>query len=60
MIRVLANFYDGESHTLFLAGAEIADDPRLAYAEKRGLVEHIPEKEEVPKKPVKKATTKKK
>ena len=54
MIRVLANFYDGK--TLFLAGAEIADDPSLAFAEKRGLVERIPEKKE--EKPVKK--TKKK
>ena len=52
MIRVLANFYDGK--TLFLAGAEIADDLSLAFAEKRGLVVRIPEKEEKPVKKTKK------
>ena len=60
MIKVLETFYDGEHHMLYLAGSEIADDPSLAYAEKRGLVKRIPEKEEEPKKPVKKTATKKK
>ena len=61
MLKVLETFYDGGNHMLYLAGAEIADDPSLAYAEKRGLVKRIPEeKAEAEKKPVKKTATKKK
>ena len=59
MLKVLETFYDGGNHMLYLAGAEIADDPSLEYAEKRGLVKRIDEKEPE-KKPVKKTATKKK
>lgn len=58
MIRVLETFFDGNSHTLYVAGMEITDDPSLRYAEKRGLTKRIEEDE--PKKPVKKTTPKKK
>lgn len=62
MLKVLETFYDGNLHTLFLAGTEIADDPSLLYAEKRGLVVRVKAKEEeAEKKPVtKKTATKKK
>lgn len=60
MFKVLETFYDGTTHRLHLAGAEIADDPSLAYAEKRGLVKRMGEKEEPEKKPVRKTATKKK
>lgn len=65
MIKVLQTFYDGGTHTLYLAGAEIADDPAIAYALKRGLAEKIEEKpaevkkEEPKKTAAKKPTTKK-
>ncbi len=67
MIKVLQTFFDGATHTLYTAGLEIADDPALAYAEKRGLIEKIKEekpkaeeaKKAEPKKPAaKKATNK--
>ncbi len=58
MIKVLQTFFDGSTHTLYTTGLEIADDPALAYAEKRGLIEKI--KEEKPKtEEVKKAEPKK-
>lgn len=61
MLKVLETFYDGGNHMLYLAGAEIADDPSLEYAEKRGLVKRIDEEKKEPeKKPVKKTATKKK
>lgn len=61
MLKVLETFYDGGNHMLYLAGSEIADDPSLAYAEKRGLVKRIDEEKKEPeKKPVKKTATKKK
>ena len=65
MLKVLQTFFDGDSHQLFIAGLEIADDPALAYAEKRGLVRKIEEekpetevKKTEPQKTVKKATNK--
>ena len=57
MYKVLQTFYDGGTHSLYVAGLEIADDPALAYAEKRGLIEKI--KEEKPKTEVKKEEPKK-
>jgi len=63
MFKVLQTFFDGDSHTLFMAGSEIADDPRLAYAEKRGLVKKIeeekPKTEEIKKAEPKKTAAKK-
>ena len=35
MIRVLQSFFDGETHQLYTPGLEIADDPRLKWAELR-------------------------
>ena len=67
MLKVLHTFFDGKNHTLYITGLEIADDPALAYAEKRGLVERIKEdrpqteeKKEPKKTAVRKTTTKKK
>lgn len=70
MIKVLQTFFDGGTHTLYLAGAEVADDPSIAYALKRGLAEKIEEKpaaeeeakpkKTAAKKPTTKSTTKKK
>lgn len=65
MLKVLQTFFDDSTHTLFVEGLEIADDPRLAFAEKRGLVKKIEEekpkteevKEEKPKPVTKKKTT---
>lgn len=64
MLKVLQTFFDDSTHTLFVAGLEIADDPALAFAEKRGLVKKIEEekpqtevKEEKPKAAAKKKTT---
>ena len=64
MIRVLQSFFDGETHQLYTPGLEIADDPRLKWAETRGLIERIeeekPKTEEVKKKePVTKTPAKK-
>ena len=64
MIRVLQPFFDGETHQFYYAGLETADDPRLKWAEARGLIERIeeekPKTEEVKKKePVKKTPPKK-
>lgn len=59
MFKVLETFFDGKN--LHLAGAEIAEDPSLAFAEERGLVKRMKAKaEEEEKKPVKKTATKKK
>lgn len=66
MMKVIAPFFDGNSKNFYDVGLEIADDPALAWAEKRGLVKKI--EEEKPKaeatkteakKPAKKTTTKK-
>ena len=65
MLKVLQTFFDGKTHRLYIAGLEIADDPSLAYALTRGLVQKIEEekpKTEVvtkvePKKPAAKKTT---
>lgn len=46
---------------LFIAGAEVADDPSLKWAEARGLIVDDEPKKEPEKKPeTKKTTTKKK
>lgn len=47
MIKVLENFYDGK--TLYLAGAEVADDPSLDFALERGIAKRIPEEKPVKK-----------
>ena len=65
MLKVLQTFFDGKTHRLYTAGLEIADDPSLAYALTRGLIQTIeeekPKTEEVkkiePKKPAAKKTT---
>ena len=65
MLKVLHTFFDGNSHALYIAGIEIADDSRLTFAEKRGLVkrieEEMPQTEEKsqPKKTAVKKATKK-
>ena len=61
MIKVLQPFYDGNTFTLYDAGMEIADDPSLAWAEKRGLVKIVKDTAKAEKKPAaKKPATKKK
>ena len=64
MLKVLHTFFDDSTHTLFVEGLEIADNPALAFAEKRGLVARIeeekPKTEEVKKEEPKKTVTKKK
>lgn len=56
-MKVIQPFFDGTSHRFFDVGMEIAEDPSLAYAEKRGLIVRIQEKKEEPvKKTVKKTT----
>lgn len=65
MLKVVAPFFDGNTKNFYDVGLEIADDPALAWAEKRGLVKKI--EEEKPKaeakteakKPAKKTTAKK-
>lgn len=59
MFKVVETFYDGNLHTLYLAGAEVADDPALAYAVKRGLLVEVKAEGEEQKKPVRKTTKKK-
>ena len=66
MMKVIAPFFDGNTKNFYDVGLEIADDPALTWAEKRGLVTKIEEekpKAEVAKteakKPAKKTTTKK-
>jgi len=44
----------------FFAGMEVADDPELAWAEKRGLLADMDPKPEAEKKPAKKTAAKKK
>lgn len=44
----------------FFAGMEMADDPELEWAEKRGLVADMDPKPEAEKKPAKKTAAKKK
>ena len=66
MLKVLQTFFDGNTHTLYIVGSEITDDPSLAFAEKRGLVKKIEEdrpkteekKTEPKKSAVKNTTTK--
>lgn len=64
MYRILQPFFAGGR--TYYTGLEIADDPALAWAEARGLVEKIEEKKpeakvaETKKAPVKKAATTKK
>jgi len=66
MYKVLQPFFDGATYKSYFAGLEIADDPALAWAESRGLIEKIEEKKpeakavEKKKAPAKKATTTKK
>ena len=57
MFKVIQPFFDGSSNSFYHEGLEIADDPRLAWAEKRGLVRKI--EEEKPKAEAKKTETKK-
>lgn len=44
----------------FFAGMEVADDPELSWAEKRGLLADMDPKPEPEKKPAKKPAAKKK
>lgn len=44
----------------FFAGMEVADDPELAWAKKRGLLADMDPKPEAEKKPAKKTAAKKK
>ena len=58
-MKVLQSFYDGATFTFYIAGTEIADDPSLNWAEKRGLVKkekEAAEKEVKEKKPATKKT----
>lgn len=58
-MKVLQSFYDGATFTMYIAGTEIADDPSLAWAEKRGLVKSKKEAAEKEVKEKKPATKKK-
>ena len=57
MLKVITPFFDGNTKNFYDVGLEIADDPALAWAEKRGLVKKI--EEEKPKAEAKKTEAKK-
>lgn len=59
MYKVIQPFYDGKTFRFYEAGLEIADDPALAFAEKRGLIKKIEEEKPKAQTKEKKETEKK-